>query len=100
MATETGNGHDDGSAGTGGVIFQRAGAEIWWEVGDVPNETPVTVRAENAETGDVGIKLDRNDGQTFLTYPKGTSLVDHITVTVTETDEVIAAFDITVRIEN
>lgn len=100
-AVETGNGNDDGSVGSGGINFTRPAVEIWWDPGQTPEETPVTIRAENAETGVVGIKHGINDGLSTLTYPAGTRLVDHITVHVKDApEEVIAQFDISIRIND
>lgn len=84
--------------GTGGVNVERGGAEIWWETGDVAEGTPVTIKAVNAVDGDVGIALDGNDGYHFLTWPPGTW---HDTVTVFETENpenVIAEFEINVKV--
>ena len=60
-----------------GINIERGGAEIAWDPGDYVG--PVTIKAVNAENGDVGIVHDENDGHHFLTWPVG-SWTDHITV--------------------
>jgi len=83
-----------------GVNIGREGVEIWWETGDY--EGPVVIKATNAETGDVGIMKDSNDGNHFLTWPPG-QYTDEITVykddggDTTPTD-VIAHGSITVNV--
>ena len=82
----------------GGINCQRPAVELWYETGDTEPGTPVTVRAVNAENGDVGIKHDLSDGLVTFTYPAGTNLVDHVVVTRDDTGEAIAEFDVAVRI--
>lgn len=98
---ETGNGNDDGSVGSGGINFVRPAVEIWWDPGQTPEETPVTIRATNVETGQVGIKHGINDGLTTLTYPAGTKLVDDVEVFETaDESNVIARFSISIKIND
>src|SRR5215471_12176661 len=58
------------AAGAVGVNAPRSGVEIWWEPGDYVG--PVVIKAVNAETGDVGVMKDTNDGLHMLTWPPGT----------------------------
>jgi len=85
------------AVGSGGINIQRGGVEIWWDPGDTDPNEAVLIKAENAENGDVGIVHDRNDGFHVLTYPPGT-YNDHITVTEVEDGDLIAEFDISVKV--
>src|SRR5262249_54193997 len=76
-----------------GINIERGGAEIAWEPGDYVG--PVTIKAVNAENGDVGIVRDENDGRHFLTWPPG-SWTDHVTVFEGDTDVVVDEGDVAV----
>jgi len=85
--------------GTGGINIGREGVEIWWETGDYVG--PVVIKAVNAETGDVGVMKDENDGNHFLTWPPGEYQDDVVVYQDTgggEVGDVIASFTINVRV--
>lgn len=89
--------------GTGGTSYDRPLVGIWWETGDeIPEGAPVRISAVNADdTSDEGDKAGVNNGQDYLTYAHGTTVVDHVTITGDGADGepvLIAEFDIAIKV--